>query len=35
MSLEGLGISPVMMTWGIISLGFILLLLLAFIFVGI
>jgi hypothetical protein len=35
MSLESLGISQGIMTWGFISLAFILLLLIAFIFVGI
>jgi hypothetical protein len=35
MSLEQLGISLGMLTWGIVVLGFILFLLLAFIFVGI
>jgi hypothetical protein len=35
MSLESLGISTGIMTWGMISLAFILLLLIAFIFVGI
>lgn len=35
MSLESLGISTGIMTWGMISLAFILLLLISFIFVGI
>jgi hypothetical protein len=35
MSLESLGISPGIMNWGLISLAFVLLLLIAFIFVGI
>jgi uncharacterized protein (UPF0333 family) len=35
MSLESLGISTGIMNWGLISLSFLLLLLIAFIFVGI
>jgi hypothetical protein len=35
MSLESLGISTGILTWGIISLAFILIVLIAFIFVGI